>query len=158
MFPHVAGEQQVPSARQVCVGVHGAQTIVPPHMFETGWHDGVVTLEHRAGAQQAFALHTSLRTAQVPQLRVPPHPSLIEPQLVAEHVRGVHVAVQSLSTQNGAPTAHVPQFSVPPHVSLMVPHVLFCAAQLDGVQQVPLWHVSLDAQVPHMSVPPQPSL
>jgi len=26
------------------------------------------------------------------------------------------------------------------------------------VQQVPLWHVSFVAQVPHMSVPPQPSL
>jgi hypothetical protein len=43
-------------------------------------------------------------------------------------------------------------------VSLIVPQFLFCVAQLDGAQQVPLWQVSFVAHVPHMSVPPHPSL
>ncbi len=105
------------------MSLQSKHVIVPPHMFDTGRHVGVVTLAQVVGAQQAFASHTSLSTAQVPQLSVAPHPSLIDPQLVAEHVRGVHVAVQLPFTQNGAPTPHVPQVSVPPHVSLVVPHV-----------------------------------
>ena len=68
-------------------------------MFETGLHDGAVTLAQVMGAQHALASHTSLRSAHVPHMIVPPHPSLMLPQLVAVHVLGVHVAVQSLSTQ-----------------------------------------------------------
>jgi hypothetical protein len=99
MFPHVAGEQQVPSVRHVCVSLHVRQVIVPPHMFEMGRHDGVVTLAHVVGAQHALASHTSLRTAHVPQLSVSPHPSLIVPQLFVPHVRGVQFAVQTFPTQ-----------------------------------------------------------
>jgi hypothetical protein len=99
MFPHVAGEQQVPSARQTCEPLHGAHVNVPPHMFEIGLHDGAVTPVQVRGAQHALASHTSLRSAHVPHMIVPPHPSLMLPQLVAEHVLGVHVAVHSLPTQ-----------------------------------------------------------
>jgi len=99
MFPHVAGEQQVPSARHTCDALHVRHVIVPPHPFVTGRHDGVVSFAQLVGVQHAFASHTAPVTGHVPHVRVPPHPSLIVPQLLAPHVRGVQVAVQLPFTQ-----------------------------------------------------------
>jgi hypothetical protein len=71
---------------------------------------------------------------QVPQLRLPPQPSAIDPHVAlrAAHVVGTH-AWQVPDAEQVWPLAQVPHWSVPPQPSDADPHVLACAAHVDFV-------------------------
>src|SRR5215468_11714027 len=98
---------------------------------------------------------------QLPQLSVPPQPSGMLPQLLAEQTWGVQVLVTHTLLMQVALVAQVPQLSEPPQPSGMLPQFLACAVQLVGVQPPPVWQVPLTHDSPtgqpQVMVPPQPS-
>jgi len=67
----------------------------------------------------------------VPQLRVPPHPSLGDPHWPDWHVFFGHTE-QTLPMHDGVEPLHVPQWSVPPHPSAMSPQFFPCASHVVG--------------------------
>jgi hypothetical protein len=107
-IPHVA-----PIALHATAAVAGTQAAMPPHLK---W---VPPPPQVSGA------------VQVPQLRVPPQPSPISPQLALTmaQVRGVHVPAPDPHL-NGVPpppqvsgAVQLPQLTVPPQPSDAMPHV-----------------------------------
>src|SRR4051812_16773091 len=105
---------------------------------------------------------------------MPPQPSPTKPQVAPAcmQVRGVQLVEPHCPATPPAPqdwpAAQVPQFSVPPQPSPVVPQPTLSVAQLIGVQLPPPephrnavppppqdWPAT--AQVPQLTVPPQPS-
>jgi len=85
--------------------------------------------------------HVSPLVVQLPQSTCPPHPSLILPQLLAPHVFFVqtpHTLAVPEPPQDSPAPVHAPQSSCPPHPSLILPQFLPSAAQVVGVQHLPL--------------------
>jgi hypothetical protein len=105
---------------------------------------------------------------QVPQLRVPLHPSLCMPQVYAvlpgpavAQVFGVQMPVEQLLFWQVSPVGQVePQSIVPLQPSFAMPHVKPCFAHVVGVQvwtHAPAVQTLPDAQVPQLRMSPQPS-
>lgn len=93
------------------------ELVPPPHTF------GVPAPPQVCGA------------VQLPQLRVPPQPSEMDPQFLpwAAHVVGVQLPVQTLLTQV-CPFAQVPQSRVPPQPLEALPQLNPRDAHVAGVQ------------------------
>src|SRR5205823_2735200 len=117
-----------------------------------------------AGQPQTLAVPPPPQVArpmQLPQLTVPPQPSLGVPQLALSAAQVVGLQAQTLGTPVAphaccAPT-QVPQSSTPPQPSMMVPQFLPAAAQVVGAQpQTPGEpappQVLGDAQLPQLKV------
>jgi hypothetical protein len=66
--------------------------------------------EQLMGVQHMLLWHTSL-PAQVPQLIIPPQPSLTMPHALAGHARGVHA--MHVPPMQIWPCIHPPQFTLP---------------------------------------------
>ena len=88
---------------------------------------------------QTFETEQVSGDVQEPQVSVPPHPSLMEPQFLpcAAHVVGVHdTAPQTLAVPappHACSEVQVPQLSEPPQPSLIAPQFLPWLAQVTGV-------------------------
>ena len=95
--------------------------------------------------------------AQVPQLTVPPQPSLTEPQVLPEQAFGFGVQDLHTLAVQVVPAAQVPQLMVLPQ-SVTVPQFLPKQAFGFGVQQVLAVQRLEPEQAPQLTVPPQPSL
>lgn len=122
-------------------------------------HVLVITLKQSMRSHSAVhvpgqRLAEQLPLEQVPQLRVPPQPSEMEPHCAPTAAQVVGVQ-QAFAVVQICPVGHPPQLRVPPHPSERAPHR---PAQAAGAQQV-LLAVQIDGevQVPQLNVPPQPS-
>jgi hypothetical protein len=85
------------------------------------------------GVQQTFELVQTWPPGHVPQDRVPPQPSEIEPQFFpwAAQVVGVQVATHaSPAALQLWPAGQLPQLSVPPQPSAMLPQIFPWAVQV----------------------------
>lgn len=112
------------------------------------------------GVQQVLLGRQTLGGGQVPQLVVPPHPSLMLPHTwLAEHWAGLQ---HWLFRQTPLP-GQGPQSSWPPHPSLTAPHWAPASPQVRAVHGTHtlaapvVSQISPEAQDPQLRVPPQPS-
>lgn len=86
-----------------------------------GWHS------------HAFeALQTS-PAPQVPQSKVPPHPSGVEPQL-AERLAQVSGTHSQMLSEHTSPAPQLPHWTVPPQPESIAPHSAPALLQLAGAQ------------------------
>ena len=156
----VPGVQQA-LVRQMSPAAHGLHTFWTPHPTSTGLHPlPASTSEQVPGVQQAPLTHCA-PLPQVPQFTATPQPLLIEPQLMAPHVGGVHPVHVPLShllspVQPAQVTWPLPQALVMvPHLEPVPPslpvHSGGGAVHTPPVQSCPMGHV-------HDCVCPQPSL
>jgi hypothetical protein len=83
----------------------------------------------------------------VPQLSVPPHPSVGAPHWPAPQVFFGHTE-QTLPMHEGVAPPQVPQWSVPPHPSEMSPQSLPSWGHVFGVQHALFAHTAVPLHPP----------
>src|SRR5690349_24295041 len=102
--------------------------------------------------------HVSPGVVQLPQVTIPPQPSLIVPQLFGAQVFGLHVPQTLVVPEppHVSPFAQVPQLSMCPQPSLTLPQFFPCDAHVLGTQllQTLSTQNSPSAQLPHGTMAP----